>query len=72
MPQTEQIDIVVNGEARSAPAGLNITDLLCFLGITPDRVAVELNRAIVRKAEWESTLVAGGARLEIVQFVGGG
>ncbi len=72
MPQTEQIDIVVNGEARSAPAGLNIIDLLRFLGVTPDRVAVELNRSIVRKPEWESTVVPDGARLEIVQFVGGG
>jgi thiamine biosynthesis protein ThiS len=72
MPQTEEIDIVVNGRPRTAPAGLNVVELLRFLELTPDRVAVELNRSIVRKPEWESTVVAGGAQLEIVQFVGGG
>jgi sulfur carrier protein len=46
--------------------------LLAELGIASDRVAVELNRAIVRKPQWEATPVLDGAQLEIVQFVGGG
>jgi len=33
---------------------------------------VELDRHIVRKAEWPVTAVSTGAQLEIVQFVGGG
>jgi len=33
---------------------------------------VELDRHIVRKAEWPATAVSAGAQLEIVQFVGGG
>ncbi len=66
------IKIVVNGEERSAPAGQNVRALLEFLGIEADRVAVELNRSIVRKSEWETTPVADGSALEIVQFVGGG
>jgi thiamine biosynthesis protein ThiS len=43
-----------------------------MLGVVPDRVAVELNQTIVRKAEWERTVIPDGAKLEIVQFVGGG
>jgi thiamine biosynthesis protein ThiS len=35
-------------------------------------VAVELNRAIVRKPEWDSTAIDEGAKIEIVWFVGGG
>jgi len=42
------------------------------LGMKADRVAVELNRQIVSRGEWESTLVEDGDRLEIVHFVGGG
>ena len=38
----------------------------------PARLAVELDRAIVKKTEWPATPVSAGARLEIVQFVGGG
>ena len=70
--QTEQIKIVVNGRDVSAPAGLNVAGLLTLLGIEGGRVAVELNRSIVRKDDWEATAVADGAALEIVHFVGGG
>jgi thiamine biosynthesis protein ThiS len=72
MQQTEQIEIVVNGEGRRVPGGLNVSDLLGWLEVVPDRVAVELDRRIVRKADWPETPVSAGAELEIVQFVGGG
>ncbi len=70
--QTNQIEIVVNGDPRKVPAGLNVATLLSWMEIDPSRVAVELNRAIVRQPEWLSTPVPGGSSLEIVQFVGGG
>jgi sulfur carrier protein len=70
--QTKRVKIVVNGEERSVPADQNVRSVLAALGIEADRVAVELDRGIVRKADWESTAVTDGSRLEIVQFVGGG
>ncbi len=70
--QTNEIDIVVNGEPRHAPSGLNVADLLRFMDIEPSRVAVERNRAIVRKQDWNRTTICSGDELEIVQFVGGG
>ena len=72
MSNTVSIEIVVNGEPRAVPAGQRLPDLLRFLDIDPSRVAVELNHRIVRKNEWGATAVEAGARLEIVQFVGGG
>ena len=72
MAETKEIEIVVNGETRRAPGGLDLGKLLGWLGIEPARVAVELNRAIVRKTDWDSTAIDEGAKLEIVQFVGGG
>ena len=42
------------------------------LGLRPDRLAVELNRAIVKQPLWAETEVPPGAEIEIVQFVGGG
>lgn len=63
---------MVNGQPRQAPAGLTLAELLRHLEIPPSRVAVERNRSIVRKAEWDATLVQPGDRLEIVWFVGGG
>ena len=70
--ETKRVRIVVNGEERSVPAGENVRSLLRILGIEADRVAVELDRSIVRKPDWESTTVVDGSRIEIVQFVGGG
>lgn len=71
-PGMESIDILVNGEKRSVPAGISIVGLLAALGLDPSRVAVELNREIVRQDAWSEARLAEGARLEIVQFVGGG
>jgi sulfur carrier protein len=66
------IEIVVNGESRNVPAGQSLLSLLGHLELDPARVAIELDRRIVRKPAWEDTVVQAGARLEIVQFVGGG
>jgi sulfur carrier protein len=64
--------IRVNGEPRDVAEGLTIIDLLSNLGLRSDRVAVELNRAIVKQQRWAETVIPPGAELEIVQFVGGG
>ena len=66
------IQILVNGERREVPSGLNLRSLLLHLRIDPQRVAVELNRSIIPKALWDSTPIEAGAALEIVEFVGGG
>ena len=70
--RADQIQVVVNGVQRDAPEGASVLELLAYLEIAPDRVAVELNGAIVRKHDWPTTPVESGANLEIVQFVGGG
>jgi len=66
------IDIVVNGEQRAAKEGQTILDLLRALELDPARVAVELDRRIVKQPLWAETPLRAGAQLEIVQFVGGG
>jgi thiamine biosynthesis protein ThiS len=66
------ISVIVNGEPRSAAAGLTVTQLLQVLGIHGGRVAIERNLQILPRADWAATTVADGDRYEIVQFVGGG
>ena len=70
--KTEDIQIVINGVQRSVPSDLTLTELLNFLEIVGDRVAIELNGCIVKKHDWAATSIGSGANLEIVQFVGGG
>ena len=72
MSETKTIQVVLNGEPLGVPAGLTVDRLLSFLEINPARVAVELDRAIVRKSDWAGSEVRDGAQLEVVWFVGGG
>jgi len=50
----------------------DIGELLKVLGVAPDRIAIEVNRRIIRKIDWERTPLHDRDRIEIVQFVGGG
>ena len=66
------IEIVVNGEQREAASGQTVLGLLQELQLDPARVAVELDRRILKQPRWSETVLEAGAQLEIVQFVGGG
>jgi sulfur carrier protein len=66
------IEITVNGESQTAPEGQTILGLIRQLELDPARVAVELERRIVKQPFWPETVLRPGAQLEIVQFVGGG
>ena len=68
----ERIAIRVNGESRTTSPETTVAQLLSELELSPDRIAVELDRRIIRKTEWASTQLSDGAQIEIVQFVGGG
>src|SRR6266446_9855992 len=67
-----KIEIRLNGETHELPASLSIAQLLEHFDLPRDRVAVERNRAIVPKPQWESVAVGQGDELEVVHFVGGG
>lgn len=66
------IGVLINGERRELPPNQSIANVLHSLNVPFDRVAIELNKAIVRKRDWENTTVAAGSQIEIVEFVGGG
>ena len=68
----EFVEIFVNGDVRSVAAGATVLELLGRLELDPERLAVELNRSILKKDRWADTRLSGGESLEIVQFVGGG
>jgi sulfur carrier protein len=66
------IEIVLNGEPRTAPRGQTVLGLLEQLRLDPSRVAVEVDRRIVKQPRWADTELQPGAEIEVVQFVGGG
>src|SRR6266446_2866847 len=67
-----KIEIRLNGETHELPAPLSIRQLLEHFDLPKERVAVERNRTIVPKPQWENVAVAQGDELEVVHFVGGG
>jgi len=66
------LQIQLNGEPREIDDGLNLSKLVAFLKLKPEQIAIELNRQVVRRVDWETTPVNDGDQLEIVHFVGGG
>lgn len=63
----------INGEPREfSDRTLLLNELVERLSLAPQRIAVEVNRQIVRRADWEQTEVNDGDRVEIIHFVGGG
>jgi sulfur carrier protein len=66
------ITIRVNGEARTAPAGLTLEALLQELGFSPRLVVVEFNGAILPRQRWSAQPVVESDALEVVTIVGGG
>jgi sulfur carrier protein len=72
MQAAPPIQISINGEARQIPSPQTVASLLDWLNLGSDRVAVEVNKIIVRKRDWAGTAVSEGSQIEIVEFVGGG
>ena len=66
------MQLFINGDEKVFAGGLSLAKLIEQLGMKEDRVAVELNREIVARAQWADTQLKDGDRLEIVHFVGGG
>ena len=64
--------VTLNGELLFFAAEATLLDIVHALDLQPDRLAIELNRAIVRRENWDSLVVDSGAEIEVVQFVGGG
>jgi thiamine biosynthesis protein ThiS len=64
--------IELNGEEKRLPEAMTLMELVSFLELVPERLAIELNRTVVRKGDWQATGLSDGDRVEIVHFVGGG
>jgi sulfur carrier protein len=66
------VNVSINGEDRELKDGLTITELLGELGLSHQRVAVEVNAEVIRRAAHPEHRLADGDQVEIVTFVGGG
>jgi len=63
--------ITVNGNEQDTTDGTTVTDLIAQHQLTPQKVAIELNKRLLRTEKYDTVLKAGD-EVEIVTFVGGG
>lgn len=66
------MQIVLNGDVIETESGSTVELLLQKLGISRERVAIELNSDILPKSNYKKQLLSEGDKIEIVHFVGGG
>ena len=66
------MNITVNGEKKELESPVTLDRLLELFSLPSQRIAVELNREVVRRKDWGETIINDSDRIEIVHFVGGG
>jgi thiamine biosynthesis protein ThiS len=64
--------ITINGEKKEIQTEVNLSELLENLSLPSQRIAIELNKTVVRKKDWENIKINDADKIEIVHFVGGG
>jgi sulfur carrier protein len=62
----------VNGKPYEFPPGTSVADLLACLGIPTRGVAVAVNAEVVRRADWKTTRLRPGDRVEVLTPAQGG
>lgn len=65
------ITLIVNGQSKEVSDGITLRALVEQFNLTPEKVAIELNRRLVKSDKYETALKSGD-EVEIVTFVGGG
>lgn len=68
----QQLEITLNGDRHQVEAGTTLEDLVERLGMSGQRIAVELNQEIVPFGHYHERLLKPGDRVEIVRAIGGG
>jgi thiamine biosynthesis protein ThiS len=63
--------IRLNGTEREVRA-VTVAEMISELRLPTERIAVERNRQIVKKADWAQAALVDGDQIEVVHFVGGG
>lgn len=66
------MQVLINGETRELKSELNLLELLKKLELPTERIAIELNKEVVRKKDWETINISDADKIEIIHFVGGG
>jgi sulfur carrier protein len=66
------MNIILNGASHAIEDGATVASLIDALGLTGQRLAVEVNGEIVPRSEHATHPLREGDKVELVQAIGGG
>jgi sulfur carrier protein len=66
------MNVILNGEVRELPENSSLQQLLAHFSLPSQRIAIELNKSVVRRKEWADVRLNEDDRIEVIHFVGGG
>ena len=66
------MNVIVNGQPAELSDGATTAAAVQVLTSAVSGIAVAVNGAVVRRGEWESTLLADGDQIEVLTAVQGG
>ena len=66
------MNVIVNGEPVELTDGATTAAAVRMLTSAVTGIAVAVNGAVLRRGEWESTLLADGDQVEVLTAVQGG
>ncbi len=66
------VEIILNGEKKQIDSEVTLDRLLDLFSLPRQRVAVEVNKEVVPRANWENVRVSDADQIEVIHFVGGG
>lgn len=66
------VTVQLNGKGVSVEPGTSLGAMLDGRGVVRRMIAVEYNGEILRRSEYDDTILQTGDVLEVVQMVGGG
>jgi sulfur carrier protein len=66
------VQVWINGKPGELAEGARVPDALTLLGVPATGVAVAVDGAVVPRAAWADTVLADGARVEVLTAVQGG
>ena len=69
---TALVEVSVNGDNRTFPAGATVEDVVNVLLPSPRGVAVACNGEVITRGAWGSTTLAPADRLEVLTAAQGG
>ena len=68
----KKINIYINGKSKNIKDEQSVLSLLQLLNLNKNNIAVEINREIISKSDYNIYIIKENDKIEIVNFIGGG